>query len=244
MMRTLTAGTTFVDVGGAIGYHTVIGAALTGKTGHVISFEPQAAQRRFIEDNIRLNGLTNVTLLPYGLLDRRATLPLHISELSPAGATLGAISDPREDRIETVECVPFDDLVDAGDIELSRLDLVKIDTEGADALVLDGMSRAVRVFRPTIVVELLAPLLELFGLRPKDLWDRFADLGYEALALPWEFQKPALADLPHRVLWGDIPAIPFETCAQLDEALAILGEHYPNFGIDLLALPKAESSSH
>ena len=51
--------------------------------------------------------------------------------------------------------------------ELSRLDFLKIDIEGADLLALRGATRLISKFQPIIVLELDEPQAQLFGYVPR-----------------------------------------------------------------------------
>lgn len=75
-----------------------------------------------------------------------------------------------------VVCTTADRLVALHSLE--RVDVVKIDTEGADFKVLVGMHATLRRCRPKIIVELVPQLLKSFAATPSDVFQYLEQLGY------------------------------------------------------------------
>jgi FkbM family methyltransferase len=97
-------------------------------------------------------------IFPVGLSDSEGRAELIVAEDSHAGLnTLGTI--PYKGvviaRRESVQLVRLDDVV--ADYPLSRIDLVKIDVEGAELRVLRGAMETLRHYRPFMLFEVLAP---------------------------------------------------------------------------------------
>ena len=67
----LKPGATFVDVGANEGFFSVIGAKLCGPDGRVVAVEPQNRMIPVIQENLRLNGLNNVTIVNAAVSERR-----------------------------------------------------------------------------------------------------------------------------------------------------------------------------
>lgn len=65
--RHVRAGDTWLDVGGHYGYTAFALAKLAGPAGRVFTFEPVAVTAGCIDQARMLNGLTQVTVLPFGL---------------------------------------------------------------------------------------------------------------------------------------------------------------------------------
>lgn len=64
------------------------------------------------------------------------------------------------------------------DLDLERLDFAKIDCEGCEPLVLDGMAETIRRCRPVMLIEAYDDLLAVHGFRRRDLFERLLSLGY------------------------------------------------------------------
>ena len=147
----LGPGRVFVDIGANHGYFSVLAAALVGEGGRVVAFEPNPKIFRQLRTHIGLNGFGDrVTLLPSALADTPGEARLFLSQdvtnsglssLTPASEHLVS-GDLSEARTVSVPVDTFDRWFASSG--LSRVDLMKIDVEGAEGLVLRGMSAALR----------------------------------------------------------------------------------------------------
>lgn len=164
--RILPKGGTVLDIGGNIGYHALLAAKLVGPTGRVITFEPSRRIFEQLESNIALNGFTNVEPVCSAVSDHGGTAEFHLMPDNEQG--LGSLF-PHEGavRTEIVNLVTFEDI--AAMVDIRTVDLVKIDVEGAEALLVSGMAGYdfgphcvifIEVSPSETATELLAPLLE------------------------------------------------------------------------------------
>jgi FkbM family methyltransferase len=64
------------------------------------------------------------------------------------------------------------------DLNLPRLDFIKIDVEGFEPPVMDGAKETIRRCRPVLYVEVFDPALEHHGFGRQDIYDRLRDFGY------------------------------------------------------------------
>jgi FkbM family methyltransferase len=139
----LVEGDVFVDVGANSGYFTLIAAGLIGSRGRIVAFEPNPAVRDRLEQNVTRNGFQDrVDIASCALSDQTADdVPLFVPEhdgfatLVPTVAPAASyVSNAGAIRIQTRT---FDDWLAATGID--EVALVKIDVEGAEAQVLNGM---------------------------------------------------------------------------------------------------------
>jgi FkbM family methyltransferase len=175
-------GDVFLDVGANIGFFSMVAARIVGPTGHVYAFEPVPANARCIDGNARANRFENIDVLcvAVGALDGDA--PLLLCE-HPGGATL-ALSDEPFDATTTIDVhvVTLDRLVAEGTIR--RPTFVKIDVEGFEREVLDGMAAILRHHRPSLLVELDAATSTDVAAKVTTISDCLRTLGYEPDELP------------------------------------------------------------
>jgi FkbM family methyltransferase len=138
---TLKPGDTFIDVGANFGYYTVLASKLVGPTGRVIAFEPDPRSFALLQRNVARNGCTNVVLEQKALSSEPGTLTLHVSDSNRGGHSV--IREGTQDISHTVDvpAVRLDDYLKDQDL---RVDLVKIDTEGAEGFILAGMQETLR----------------------------------------------------------------------------------------------------
>lgn len=144
-------GSVFVDVGSNIGFYALL---LCDKADLVLAFEPCRKTFLTLTDNILLNGISNI--LPYrlALSDVNGKGLLNITDHSGHNS-LRKVED-RVLRKEEIFLRRFDDL----NLSLKRVDLVKIDVEGAELDVLKGMTNAIRKYCPKLIVEIKKPNVE------------------------------------------------------------------------------------
>jgi len=168
LMRALSGelgpGDVFWDVGANIGFYSLIGAAVVGRGGRVVAFEPEPTSRARFEENVARNGSDQITVVPRALGAERTTLMLETASRASAGVhRLAGVAGPGLDGATIpVEVVPGDALVDEG---LPVPQAMKIDVEGAEIDVLRGMPRTLADPRcRAALVEVHFGLLEARGL--------------------------------------------------------------------------------
>jgi FkbM family methyltransferase len=138
-------GGVFLDVGAHVGHYALRAAA---KASQVIAIEANPDTAARLGHNLGLNGITNVTVHNVAAWDERTRMNLlspHACERDGSTQVLAAA----EGDDGFVDGVPLDELL-AG---LERLDLVKVDVEGADLHVLRGMAATLARLRPVLFIE-------------------------------------------------------------------------------------------
>jgi FkbM family methyltransferase len=179
MMRTIRPDFVCIDVGANFGYYTCLMAKLSW-LGRTMSFEPDPQVFALLRDNVHINWCERVvepTSAAVGAKD--GTLTLH-RRLTRSGNTsivrmtaqeLENIGEPESEEF-SVDCVTLDDV----GRRLERVDIVKIDVEGAESLVVDGMADLVRTHQPTVVMEWSPDQTTQAGFSVSALADRFKSL--------------------------------------------------------------------
>ena len=169
----IDSGDTVVDVGANIGFFTLLAAAKVGPRGRVIAFEPVSSTCAALKANVELNRAANVTVHELALANRIGTATINEGPRRNRGlSSLRKINGASAQRV--VPVAAFDSL----DVAQQKIHLVKIDVEGAEQLVLEGMTATLRKHRPHIIVELTADFLASFGHSPASLCDLLQPLGY------------------------------------------------------------------
>lgn len=145
----LRAGGDFVDIGAHIGMYTVTAAVTLRDRGSVLAFEPNPAARARLERNITINRCDNVVVSGRAVAEAVGTASLHVPD-SPDPA----FSSLEEGRFAEGECVRVETTTVDREVEAAGLRpvMVKVDVEGAELRVLEGMERTLEV-RPVLLVE-------------------------------------------------------------------------------------------
>ncbi len=152
--RVLLPGMTVVDVGANEGLYTLFAARRVGPAGRVIAVEPSSRERTLLEANLARNRLRNVTVVPHALADAAGVAELQIAPRQHGGHnTLGQFVYEGDTAVarEKVTVETLDDLV--ARLGLDRVDMVKIDVEGAELKFLSGGRTLLSQQRPTLLIE-------------------------------------------------------------------------------------------
>ena len=142
LIRALTSrcvvGAVVWDVGANIGLYSVPLAQAVGPEGVVIAFEPEPRSRQRMEQNLALNGVDTVTVKDFALGRQRSKGTFHIAAEGAAGthSLIHQLGDSAGGKFE-VEGYDGDTLVAKG--EIPQPNLLKIDVEGAEEDVINGL---------------------------------------------------------------------------------------------------------
>jgi FkbM family methyltransferase len=150
----------FLDIGANIGQHSLFAAR---RGIRVIAFEPWAKARAQLEIQIAGNGLTNIEIRPYALGTEDAERDFY----APTGSNTGTGSlSPDYNPDNNTEVLKVtqrrgDDVLSGDDFHGPVV--IKIDVEGAEREVLEGLTGFMRDVRPTVIMELSAETRRSFG---------------------------------------------------------------------------------
>lgn len=179
--RFVKAGDVFVDVGANIGLYTLKAARLVGPAGRVVAVEPGRAAAELLDANLALNRYGHVSVVRKALSDRSGEAMLHHIPAGNDPQAFSLLTDGSAPGAEQVETTTLDALV--AQLGLPRVDCVKIDVEGAEALVIDGGRETLARWHPTIVFEANSTLILRRGDAVDAAWVKLAELGYSFFRL-------------------------------------------------------------
>jgi FkbM family methyltransferase len=175
LRRLVKPGMVVADVGANIGLLTLVLAWAAGPSGQVIAFEPEAIPRSNLEKMKHLNGLAWVEVRDQAVGAEAGQLTFHVSDII-GHSSLYALPEAEEARTIQVEVVRLDDVASA-----KRMDVVKIDVEGAELDVLAGMSGLIAKNKDLAIVAEFGPEhLTRVGQTPVQWFKAFTDAGFKA----------------------------------------------------------------
>ncbi len=208
MATVLRPGDIVLDVGANVGIFTLVAAKAVGPSGSVHAFEPVPGNWERMQENVQLNGFTNVTLNRSAVRDHPGTVALGIN--AEMARTSGASTSGFFTVSQMVDAVievtaPAETIDDYASDKLAKLPirLVKIDVEGSEPSVLAGMSSVLHAHRIDIVmIEVNLYGLARNGSRILDVVDPLRTAGYElyrygvgGLLRPWSYRgEPSIPD--------------------------------------------------
>ena len=135
----LKRGMNVIDAGANIGVYTVLAAEKVGKNGKVITVEPEPKNYKQLIENINLNGFKNVIPKNIALADHEGFKKLYLSS-----SFVGHSLILREDKDSYIEVLvkTIDKLVE--ELDIKKIDIIKIDTEGTEISVLRGAEKTLK----------------------------------------------------------------------------------------------------
>jgi FkbM family methyltransferase len=146
--RLVTKGAVVMDCGANQGIYACAFGALVGSGGRVYAFEPQAYAAEALRRNVRLNGFEHVSVEQVAISNESGTATLDVSSGPVVASILKDMGGSETISVPTLSLASFAERVD-----LRRLDLIKMDIEGAEYDALVGASPIIARFKPTIILE-------------------------------------------------------------------------------------------
>ncbi|HUR33057.1 MAG TPA: FkbM family methyltransferase [Vicinamibacterales bacterium] len=149
-------GETVFDVGGYEGIFTLFFARRVGAGGQVVTFEPNPRNFQKIAENVRLNGFANVKLrqVALGSAPGRATLVFPSDETARGSLEIDIADQIRHEKDVLSIDVEVDTLDHQVATGLPEPDFVKLDVEGLELDVLQGMKGLLDRRHPRLYIEI------------------------------------------------------------------------------------------
>ena len=166
------------DVGANVGLYSVLLAQAVGPEGCVIAFEPDSQSYLHLQQNLALNGLTNVRALPTALGEERVVSKLYRGEGNADSSLVRPAAD-KDLGHQLVEVVRGDELVESQNLPVPRL--VKIDVEGYEYAVLNGLRKTLAHPACEIVCCEVHPRLLPPEVKPEAIVNFLHSLGFASL---------------------------------------------------------------
>lgn len=166
---------TFIDVGAHIGRYSTL---MAKKNWDVISFEPLKINFQALENNLKINGVEkNARIFNAGLGNEAEEQTIYFNKLELGEAS---ISEQEGDSKDDIKILRFDDIYK--DFVLNDLCVVKVDVEGYEEKVIEGMHDFVKTHKPLFVIELWAE-------KSPKLVEFLKSQGYKRLHIFWFIEE-------------------------------------------------------
>jgi len=186
--RNVTSGETWIDIGAHYGYTAIALSRFTGPLGRVVAFEPVLTTASCVSRTQQLNGLSNLTIVPFAL---GATPEIRTQEL-PMVRGMADSTIPTNESSGRIFITSFDALWPALSGNDARIHGVKIDVQGMELDVLLGMRANLTRYQPKLILEFHS------GVSRSQVLSTLAEYGY---ALPGEPLEAVESD--HALQYAD-----------------------------------------
>lgn len=170
-----------IDVGAHVGFLASHLAQLVGPGGAVYGLEPDPVARPRLMTGIAANEFSWVQVLEVAASDKLGRIQFEAHASLGSSTAVVHCTGPGSKVIE-VECAPIDGLVAEGRIA-GPISFVKMDVEGYECSVLDGMKEMLLKDRPVVLTEVNPWMLSLAGKSTRELFARFTARDYKVYSI-------------------------------------------------------------
>jgi len=172
----LRPGMVVIDIGAHVGYYSLLAAQHVGADGLVFAFEPEPANHALLLRNIELNGYRNIVPMRQAVADNKDRATLFLASLDNGRHSMYNHGLPQSGSVE-IETTDLDSFLE--EKGCSKVDLIKIDVEGAEPRVLKGMRGLMAGSdHLSMIIEFNPLLLENTGASSADFPGRLASYGF------------------------------------------------------------------
>jgi FkbM family methyltransferase len=198
MLRVLRDGDVVVDVGANVGYFSLLAATAVGPTGRVLAIEADPANTARIANNRTLNDFGQIEIIEAAASSAVGEITFHLNSDNNGGNALWDPGlhpeNPASRAAPKSLTVPATTVnAEAKKREITRAKLIKIDTEGAEHLILKGAGSLLKMARtPFIVAELHEFGLKQMGSNQMELRKYMESHGYSTFVLYYDDSMPRL----------------------------------------------------
>ena len=164
-----------VDIGASVGLYSLYAKHLPNSQFY--SYEPYKFTYDLLNDNIKLNNITNVQTYNIGLSDKKGPTILNVCLPGDGANTMGSIplrfTDPFPIEVETDT---LDNIFYNNNI---KVDFIKIDAEGWEYHILKGGEKTIKTYKPIIQLEYNETNMKQCDIKPEQLLNYINELGYK-----------------------------------------------------------------
>jgi FkbM family methyltransferase len=178
ILSQLKDGDVFFDVGANVGLFS-LAVAKGNKAINVHAFEPIPLNATLFEASLYLNGIDSVKINRTCVGNRQGEVEFSLA-VDSAYSSIYDTGRKSESRKINVPITTLDDYFESNG--LKRVDIIKIDVEGAERLVLDGATKIFNnpILKPRLVLmELFDLNFTLFNTSINDIVKLMREYGYD-----------------------------------------------------------------
>jgi FkbM family methyltransferase len=130
---------TVLDIGANIGDDTLLLAKIVGSKGKIYAFEPDPENFKLLQKNIKTNKYRNVVCINKAVSDKDGKIKLFLSENNKADHRIyGSEFDRKHIKVNMVSIDSY------FKNKNQKIDVIKIDIQGAEMLAFEGMKNTLR----------------------------------------------------------------------------------------------------
>lgn len=167
---------TAVDIGASIGIHTLAMGAMLREHGKLYSFEPNPNLHPALNQTCTMNGMAGMTILEQmAVADKKDKAIFNIAKHSTLSSLYADNSNQFSEKVE-VAITSLDEYFPPK----TKIELIKIDAEGAEQKIWNGMQRLLSENKKIKIILEFAPVhIKRGNGNPAILWDDIVKAGFK-----------------------------------------------------------------
>jgi len=169
-----------IDIGANLGWYSMH-VAKNFPQSLVYAFEPIPRTFEFLNQNIKINNISNIITYQLGLSDQSGELNLYFDPLLSVNASLQNVSESENAQKITCTIITLDEFCYKNNIK--QVDFIKCDVEGAELFALKGGKKTISDSKPIIFCEMLRKWSKKFNYHPNDIISFMSELNYKCLVI-------------------------------------------------------------
>jgi FkbM family methyltransferase len=218
--KLLRPGMTVLDIGAHHGLYALLASTKVGRRGRVLAFEPSPRECGRLKRHLRWNRCSNVKLVPFALSDEPGEADFYLVDGFEDG--FNSLRPPATaERLRTVRVqVRCLDAV-LSELDISKVDFIKLDVEGAEFSVLNGAIELLhRESRPAMLVEVQDVRTLSWGYKAREILRFLIRMDYRWFAIAASGTLQSVS-CDQEAYDANLVALPVE---RTEEFLSLLGQ--------------------
>ncbi len=188
VMDTVKPGMNVIEVGANFGYYSLLLASAIGEKGKLFSFEANPPVFDILHRNIEVNGFLDRTVVENkAAMDRNTRITFSVSEKHYGSSSIHDLSSDVGDSIRKieVEAVSLDDYFSDKGL---RFDLIRMDAEGSEPFIFDGMNGIIDANPDITIITEFTPSMISGKRDPREFLMKLAEKGFRLAYITTESQ--------------------------------------------------------
>lgn len=175
----ISPGDVVVDAGANFGYNAILMGKQISPNGLLATFEPQRIIHQQLSGNLILNNIFNAVTFHAALGNEQSTTTMRSVDYESNWINIGDTSIGEGG--EKVDVYTLDQL------ELDRINFIKIDIQGYELFMLQGAKNTLKQHQPNLFIEIEPHQLIKFNITENQLIDYIKSFGYRIFKINNEY---------------------------------------------------------
>ena len=182
-LRLIKRDDVVIELGANRGFYTSLFSNIVGKKGLVYGFEAVPSTYQILRKNVSaFSNFKNYKLINKAVADENSSRKIYLPNDDDGQASLQKqeFGSWKGGFVSSLDCkvVRLDDYF--AQQQISKIDFVKCDIEGAELLALKGMKQLLAKYKPILFLEICAQWTKSFGYNPSDILEFLKQNGYNS----------------------------------------------------------------